>query len=72
MLKFLLLLVVTFLAIRLVFRLLRSGIFLFKSQNSVNPYPKSSPFQREQRVEEADFEVIETQLGESEKRRDVA
>lgn len=68
MLKFFLLLIVFFLAVRLALRLFK-GLFFTSSSNT---YRSRAPFQRAERVEEADFEVIDTQLGNTDKRRDVA
>lgn len=59
MLKFILLLVVFWLAVRIVWRLVRGALFY----SSERPERSRSSFAgQQQRVEEADYEVIETHI----------
>ena len=67
MVKYILLFVVFFLVTRMVFRVLRVGVRFFKgvegSRGSGNPSGSGS---RGGRIEEADYEVIESHLNDNE------
>jgi hypothetical protein len=67
MFKFILLLVVLWLALRLVGRILRLTSFVSRDERPSGRTSSFSSSRKRQAVEEAEFEVIETHLKEKEK-----
>jgi hypothetical protein len=66
MLKFILLVIFLFLLTRMVFRLVRRGLFLIKKGGSIHGESSSSSFSSERHIEETDYEVIESRLNNNE------
>ncbi len=62
MLRFIFFLVVIYLALRLIFRLLRGVFFLFAGRAHHKRVRSSSSPSSGSRVEEADYEVLETHI----------
>ncbi len=68
MLRFILILVVVFLAVRLVLRVLGIRMFFTGSRSFRSPEQARTPYSREKKVEETDYEVLDSRL--SDKGRD--
>ncbi|NTV98152.1 MAG: hypothetical protein HGA70_03205 [Chlorobiaceae bacterium] len=65
MLKFILILVVLFLALRLVLRVLGIRVFFSRGLSSRGSFRKDTPSASGKKVEEADYEVLDSRLSGS-------
>jgi hypothetical protein len=66
MLKFILLVIVLFLAMRVVVRILKGGLFFSNKGVSSHNESASTPFSSKPHIEEADYEVIGSRLNNKE------
>jgi hypothetical protein len=66
MLKFILLVIVLFLVMRVVVRILKGGLFFINKGVPSHSESASRPFSSKPHIEEADYEVIGTRLNNKE------
>ena len=67
MLKFILLVIVFFLATRMIVRVVKSGLNFLNAGSSKRSGSSPASFSSGQHVEEADYEVIESHLNDKER-----
>lgn len=69
MLKFILLVLFLYLALRLVLKAIGAGIFIRRGRTGPGPEDARSSFSTHRQVEEADYEVLDTQLKDDDDQR---
>ena len=68
MVKFILFVVISFLVMRMVLRVLRVGVRFFRAEGSGSSEHGSASRSAGRKIEEADYEVIDSHLNENERK----